>query len=110
MIVSQAPEKLFPNLSDSFKIANSSNSGTLSADELRTALQRQTHKLTADQINSIVSSMDASSSGKITLTQFVAANADLSLVHNADMIKLVFDLLNCDKDSKISSTDLACFF
>jgi len=68
IITSQASEQQLKGLSDSFKVANYSNTGILFSDEVRTALQRQKDKPDADQINKIVAALDTSRSGKINFT------------------------------------------
>lgn len=68
LITTQSSEAQLKGLADSFKVTNYSNTGTLFADELRTALQRQKDRPDADQINKIVAALDTSHSGKITFT------------------------------------------
>lgn len=80
------------------------------ADELRTALQRQKDRPDAEQINKIVAACDSSKAGKITFTEFAAGNADSALIHDGDMIKLAFDILDHDHDGRISVMDFNNFF
>ena len=110
IITSQASENQLKGLADSFKIANYCNTGTLFADELRTALQRQKDKPDANLINSIVAAVDSARSGKITFTEFAAGNADITLIHDPDMIKLAFDLMDVDHNGVITQMDLNNFF
>ena len=110
VITSQASEDQLKGLANSFKITNYSNTGTIFNDELKTALNRQKDRPDANTVNQIINALDSSRTGKINFTEFVAGNADTALLHDPDMIKLAFDIIDVDHDGRISQLDFNNFF
>lgn len=60
------------HLRSAFSYFDKDNSGTISKDELRTALQGEDFTLTEDEINNLLSGVDANDDGEVDYDEFIA--------------------------------------
>lgn len=90
-------------LREVFELIDKDGDGVLSYEELQMAVIE--HKLDLD-VNEIIEECDIDKSGSIDYTEFLMATIEHSKAYNKQKIKEVFDVLDVNKDGKISVDEL----
>eukprot|EP00803_Ostreobium_quekettii_P009919 evm.model.scf_2513EXC.1 EVM.evm.TU.scf_2513EXC.1 scf_2513EXC:242-4351(+) len=97
MVVGQnlSPEEI-KGLKELFKAIDVDNSGTITVDELKNAIQKWGHKIKMDEIQKIIEIADIDGNGVIDYNEFVAATMHLSKLEKEEVVQKAF--LDFDKD------------
>jgi len=93
-------------LRDAFMDFDIERNGRLSKDEFKQGLDRYGLDMSADDIDSTFSALDADGTGKINYTEWLAAAIKPSEITSEKVIREVFDFFDIDGTGKISRDEL----
>eukprot|EP01025_Chloroclados_australasicus_P028622 TRINITY_DN2836_c0_g1_i1.p1 TRINITY_DN2836_c0_g1~~TRINITY_DN2836_c0_g1_i1.p1 ORF type:complete len:483 (-),score=89.09 TRINITY_DN2836_c0_g1_i1:463-1911(-) len=89
-----------------FKSIDTDNSGTITIQELRDAMQKWGHKIPEDQIMAIMQSADVDGDGTIDYNEFVGATIHVSRLEKEELLEKAFREFDKDGNGTISPEEL----
>jgi len=91
------------NLKEAFDTIDSGNTGTISLEELKSALSR--HKISMDA-KAVFDSLDVDKQGVISYTEFLAASLEDDLEDDKEKLRMLFDQMDITKNGMITAKDI----
>ncbi|CAJ1427408.1 unnamed protein product [Effrenium voratum] len=108
IIVSQLEPEILKPLVDTFMWLDTSGEGHIDADEIAAGMKRAgwSEVEMPDDLEEMVSGLDADGSGEIGLGEFVASVMDLQVYAREEVCWAVFRIFDQDGDGMIGNTDI----
>ncbi|KAL6752945.1 kinase-like domain-containing protein [Haematococcus lacustris] len=108
MVVGQhlSPDDI-TGLKELFKSIDTDKSGTITVEEMRTALQQWGHKISEVDLQQLMSVADVDGDGLIDYNEFVASTMHMSKLEKEEVLQQAFQQLDVDKSGSISIEELS---
>lgn len=106
LVATQLQEKDILELGRLFKQIDKNGDGTISLEELRSALESQKENSSQSELKRLMENIDSDHNGNINYTEFIAACLEQSTITREDNMIMAFRMLDIDNNGKVSRDEL----
>ncbi|CAG9464081.1 unnamed protein product [Pedinophyceae sp. YPF-701] len=106
VIASHLDKDEIAGLENMFKAIDTDNSGTITIDELRSAMQKGHYKITEDDIKFLMEAADVDGNGEIDYKEFIAATIHNSKLEKDELIFKAFKAFDKNGDGVLSISEI----
>lgn len=110
MMVKQISEDNHEIMRNVFQEIDKDKGGTIQKQELKQALTKSKHKLSDQEIQDMIESVDYNRNQEINYTEFLAATIDPNILKEESRLKGIFNLFDVDNSGEITIDNMVQTF